>query len=198
MEHIVTSIDPDIFTVTGVFTPAECQALIARAEAAGFVAASVRTSNGRQMMTHLRNNDRIELNAPDLAEQLWIRIVPFLPTLDGHAPTGVDSQLRFYRYTTLQQFKRHKDGVVTNERGESSRLSYLVYLNDDCEGGETAFREYRDGNGTPEKIEHVISPATGTALLFRHERWHEGCPVTAGVKYVLRTDVFYSNDQGHQ
>ncbi|MBL8812798.1 MAG: 2OG-Fe(II) oxygenase [Planctomycetaceae bacterium] len=194
MGRVVMSIDPDIFTVSNVFAPEECRSLISRAEDSGFVAASVRTSQGRQMMTQLRNNDRIELNDPELSAELWNRIAPFLPILDGHYPTGVDDQLRFYRYTASQQFKRHKDGVVTNDRGETSRLSYLVYLNDDCEGGETAFREFRNSNGTPEKVEYIVSPSTGTALLFRHERWHEGCPVTSGIKYVLRTDVFYSKE----
>ena len=47
-------------------------------------------------------------------------------------------------------------------------------------------------NGTREKIEFAVMPATGTALLFRHERWHEGTPVVIGAKYVLRSDVFYA------
>ena len=31
----------------------------------------------------------------------------------------------------------------------------------------------------------------GTALVFAHAGWHEGTRVTAGRKYVLRTDVMY-------
>lgn len=36
-----------------------------------------------------------------------------------------------------------------------------------------------------------VAPTAGTALLFRHRVLHEGAPVAAGVKYVLRTDVMY-------
>ena len=192
MTRQLQQIDDDIFTVSDIFGRDECLHLVSRAEAIGFEAASVRTSSGPQMMTHIRNNDRVVFSDVELANELWSRIHPFLPALDGQIACGVDSQLRIYRYFPGQQFKRHKDGSVTNELGQTSKLSYLVYLNDDCDGGSTTFRDYRDVDGTREKIEFIVMPATGTALLFRHERWHEGTPVVAGAKYVLRSDVFYA------
>jgi predicted 2-oxoglutarate/Fe(II)-dependent dioxygenase YbiX len=187
-------IDDDIFTVSEVFDREECRDLIARAESLVFEAASVRTSNGPQMMTQIRNNDRVVFSDNELANAMWSRIHSFLPKLDGQVACGVDSQLRIYRYFPGQQFKRHKDGAVTNELGQTSKLSYLIYLNDDCDGGSTTFRDYLDVNGTREKREFIVMPSAGTALLFRHERWHEGTPVMAGAKYVLRSDVFYKQD----
>lgn len=184
-------IDDDIFTITDVFDRDECVQLIARAESIGFEAAAVRTSSGPQMITHIRNNDRVEFKDAKLAGDMWERVRSLLPKLDGQNACGVDSHLRIYRYFPGQQFKRHKDGAVTNESGQTSKLSYLIYLNDDCSGGSTTFRDYRDVSGVRDKRENVVSPATGTALLFRHERWHEGTPVETGVKYVLRSDVFY-------
>lgn len=192
MTRELHQIDDDICTVSNVFSPGECLELIERAESLGFEAASVRTSSGPQMMTHIRNNDRVVFNDDTLASQMWERIRSHLPTLDGQIACGVDSQLRIYRYFPGQQFKRHKDGAVTNQTGQTSKLSFLIYLNDDCDGGSTTFRDYHDVNGTREKREFIVTPATGTALLFRHERWHEGTPVAAGVKYVLRSDVFYA------
>jgi len=192
MERQFQLIDEGIFTVSNVMSRDECASLIARAEAIGFEAASVRTSQGPQMMTQIRNNDRVTVQDAELAETMWERIHSFLPMLDGCIACGVDAQLRFYRYFPGQQFRRHKDGAVTNEQGQTSKLSYLIYLNDDCDGGSTNFREYQDLNGIREKIEFVVTPSAGTALLFRHERWHEGTPVMAGSKYVLRTDIFYT------
>jgi prolyl 4-hydroxylase len=55
----------------------------------------------------------------------------------------------------------------------------MIYLNDAFEGGETKFNKCS------------IEPATGKALIFRHELLHEGCPVITGIKYVLRTDIMY-------
>ena len=194
MTRQLQRIDDDIFTVSNVFGHDECIDLIARAESIGFEAASVRTSSGPQMMTHIRNNDRVDFNDAELASEMWERIRSFLPALDGQNACSVDSHLRIYRYFPGQQFKRHKDGAVTNDSGQTSKLSYLIYLNDECDGGSTTFRDYRDVNGAREKIEFIVLPATGTALLFRHERWHEGTPVVAGTKYVLRSDVFYTTE----
>jgi len=192
MALIAEFIDPDIFTVANVFSIAECASFIDRAESVGFNAASVRTSSGPRMMTHIRNNDRIDLDDSDLAKTMWSRIAHLMPTLDGQHAVGVDRKLRFYRYMPGQEFKRHKDGAVTSESGCTSKLSFLIYLNDNFEGGTTTFRHYVGTGSSRQKFEHVISPAAGSALLFRHERWHAGVPVTAGRKYVLRSDVFYS------
>lgn len=184
-------LDPDVFTIEGLFTPEECCELISRAESIGFEPASVRTRSGPQMMPNIRNNDRVVLVDQELAEELWRRVAPLLPTLDDTVATGVDSTLRFYRYVPGQKFNRHRDGSATNELGETSKLSYLIYLNS-CDGGATLFRDYVEIDGRREKKELRIEPAPGTALLFRHKRWHEGLPVASGEKYVLRTDVFYA------
>ena len=37
----------------------------------------------------------------------------------------------------------------------------------------------------------LVAGKLGTALLFEHGLIHEGAEVTAGVKYVLRSDVMY-------
>lgn len=187
-------LDPDVFTVDGLFGLSECNDFIALAESIGFEPASVRTHSGQQMMPNIRNNDRVFLVDHALAELLWDRIESYLPKLDGCCASGVDSSLRFYRYVPGQKFNRHRDGSVTNDQGETSKLSYLVYLND-CDGGETLFRDFVEVKGRREKFELRVDPKPGAALLFRHRRWHEGLPVHSGKKYVLRTDVFYRKDE---
>ncbi len=190
----VQEIDDDIFTVTEVLSAGECQELIELAESLGFQPASVRTSDGPKMMTTVRNNDRVVHVDDQLANLLWHRIHHVLPVLDGAHACGVDCQLRFYRYVPGQRFNRHKDGFTTDSHGHQSKLSFLIYLNEDCDGGATTFfLGYQVVNEQRVKQEHVIRPTLGSALLFRHERWHEGTPVLSGRKYVLRTDVFYSS-----
>lgn len=185
-------LDSDVFTIVDLFSLEECRELIQRAESLGFEAASVRTRSGQKMMPRIRNNDRVVLADPELANDMWKRASPMLPRIDGRRASGVDSTLRFYRYVPGQKFNRHRDGSVTNANGEASELSYLVYLND-CDGGETLFRDYEVFEGARKKVELRVDPVPGMALLFRHERWHEGLPVTSGKKYVLRTDIFYSD-----
>lgn len=62
---------------------------------------------------------------------------------------------------------------------EESRITFMIYLNEDFVGGATQFDDVS------------IVPKTETALCFIHEQKHEGCPVLEGAKYVLRTDVMY-------
>jgi hypothetical protein len=58
-------------------------------------------------------------------------------------------------------------------------LTFLIYLNEGCEGGETRLPGAS------------VSPRTGLGLLFQHLLLHEGAALQAGVKYVLRSDVMF-------
>jgi predicted 2-oxoglutarate/Fe(II)-dependent dioxygenase YbiX len=192
MIPFVRNLDKDIFTVSHLFTPDECRELIDKGEAMGFEAASVRTADGPQMMTTVRNNDRVVFDDPAFADAVWERVKAFVPQqIDGCRATGLYTQFRFYRYDPGQRFKRHRDGCVETERGERSRLSFLTYLNTEYEGGATIFRDYRIENDKTLVDEITIVPEIGMGLFFVHERKHEGSRVTSGRKYLLRTDVLY-------
>jgi predicted 2-oxoglutarate/Fe(II)-dependent dioxygenase YbiX len=187
---MIRAIANDVFVVPGLVSADECQAWIAHGEALGFVEASVLTRDGRQMRTDIRNNDRVAWNAPELAAKLWPRCRPYLPDpFEGGVPVGLDPSFRFYRYDVGQQFKRHRDGVVHRTPSEFSRFTVLLYLNDDFTGGETVFHDDAIVGG--QRREYVVVPRRGDALFFRHDWWHEGKPLFAGRKYVLRTDAFY-------
>lgn len=170
-----------VFTIPDFLSPAECDELIGLAEANGFEAASVRTQTGPQLMTTVRNNQRVMFSSAQWKERLWNRLsLADLPLLDGNAhAVGLPADLRFYKYSTGERFKMHKDGPW-KEGGLTSKLSFLVYLNDGFTGGRTDFRDF------------VIRPSTGMALLFVHDTWHEGERVETGTKYVLRSDVLYA------
>jgi predicted 2-oxoglutarate/Fe(II)-dependent dioxygenase YbiX len=184
---------PNLFTVPNFLSPDECRALIARGESLGFEAASVATAAGPQMLTNVRNNDRVTFEDPAYAQSLWPRVLPHLPPpTDGADPIGLNQRFRFYRYDPSQRFKGHRDGVVERSPAEKTRLTFMIYLNDDFAGGETVFYS-EDRVGGLRQVVTSVRPATGTALFFAHEWWHEGAPVTSGRKYVLRSDVFFQN-----
>ena len=182
---------PDLFTVPDFLAPQECRALISRGESLGFEAASVATAAGAQMLTNVRNNDRVTFDDTTYAAALWPRVRPHIPALiDGATPTGLNERFRFYRYDASQRFKGHRDGVVERSATEKTRLTFMIDLNDDFEGGDTVFYS-EDRVGGLRQVVASVRPVTGTALFFAHEWWHEGAPVTAGRKYVLRSDVFF-------
>lgn len=167
-------------TIDRFLSAGECAAAILLAETAGFGGATVRTKSGNHALPHIRNNDRAMVPAGPWRELLWGRLLTIaLPELDGEHAVGLPEELRFYRYRSGQRFKMHKDGPW-NEAGLTSKLTFLVFLNEDFDGGGTDFRG------------SVVQPATGMALLFPHATWHEGMTVTAGTKYVLRSDILYS------
>lgn len=167
------------FSVDALLSAAECTELIELSECRGFAAADVRTDTGNRALPQVRNNQRAMFAEPVWAGKLWLQLQHVaLPELDGQRAVGLPRDLRFYKYSPGQRFKMHKDGPW-REDGLTSRLTLLVYLNDDFAGGETDFREFQ------------VLPRTGSALLFVHDTWHEGVAVTAGTKYVLRSDVLY-------
>jgi hypothetical protein len=146
---------------------------------------------GRDMRTDIRNNDRVAFDDLGGADALWGRVQPVIPTtLAGGTAVGLDEHFRVYRYDPSQRFKTHKDGVVVRSPTVRSRLTCMVYLNDDFTGGETAFYAYERVEGDRPVVAEV-HPRTGMGLVFLHEWWHEGKAVLSGRKYVLRTDVFY-------
>ena len=181
--------DDGIVTIPEFFTRDQCAAGITHGESIGFDTATVRLPTGAKMLKKVRNNDRVIDDDDALAAALWPAAELFLDAFDLETePVTLNERFRFYRYAAGQQFKRHRDGEE-HIRDLISRITVLVYLNDDYEGGQTSFIFPRAVNG--QRVEDVttIQPQTGTALLFRHALLHEGTEVTRGNKYVLRTDV---------
>ncbi|MDB5341566.1 MAG: hypothetical protein JWN70_7185 [Planctomycetaceae bacterium] len=172
-----------IFVIDEFISPEECQQFIARSEEIGYDEATITTRSGPMMRKDIRNNTRVMFDDLELADRLFDRAKPYLvPTRSSRQPIGFNERFRFYRYEPGQRFAPHFDGPFDRGNGERSMFSFLIYLNEDFEGGETRFFE-------PQEI--AIKPQTGQALAFYHQQLHEGAVLLRGVKYVLRTDVMY-------
>lgn len=176
----LTRINDSIFTVREFLTPEECAAYIDLAERAGFAAAPLTTAFGPQHRPDIRNNTRVMIDDAERADELWRRAAEYVDVWDADwQPIGLNERLRLYRYDVGQQFDWHYDGCYERANGERSWLTFMVYLNHDFTGGQTAFEDA------------AVEPATGMALFFVHRILHKGRPVTSGRKYVLRSDVMY-------
>ena len=94
----------------------------------------------------------------------------------------------FTRYSGGGHLGPHVDGVVTGEEGAASVATLLVYVNDRYEGGETALTDWLEPGGG-----RGVCPGRkrrrGDAVVLAQDVMHEGRPVTAGTKYVLRGDI---------
>ena len=79
------------------------------------------------------------------------------------------------RYSGGEQYGFHYDGGTVSKRS----ISVLIYLNDDYEGGEIEFPNFK----------LKIKPKAGTLILFssNYAYGHIAHPVTSGTKYVIVT-----------
>ena len=87
--------------------------------------------------------------------------------IDGCEVAGLSERFRCYRYEVAEAFAAHYDGSITRDDNEISKLTFMVYLSEGCDGGGTNFFE---PNGS---IKFGVRPETGKALIFAHLCLHE-------------------------
>ncbi len=172
---------PEIFMVKNFLSFEECNEFIERGEKVSFEEAKVSIDGKQVMFKGIRNNKRILFKDEVLAKKIWLQIKPFtMETFGKYKAIGLNEMFRIYKYEEGERFKMHRDGSYERNETECSFFSFLIYLNDDFEGGETYFEE-----GV------LVQPQKGDALLFHHPLRHEGKAIICGTKYVLRTDIMY-------
>jgi len=174
------TLDSFLYLIEDFFTAQECDDLILWSEEKGYEDAKVQFYGKEVMLKSVRNNSRITFTDFDLADRLWKKFEPFAVGKFANGEVlGFNEMFRFYKYEPGQRFKRHIDGSYVRNETEASYFTFMIYLNDDFEGGHTSFQY------------HDVKPKKGTALVFYHGMKHTGEEIHSGVKYVLRTDVMY-------
>lgn len=194
-----------------LFTSAESKAFVRAAELIGFVHQG---SLGPTKGEAYRDNDRISVNDPVLADAIWESGLDKLFSdfkIRGKVAVGLNPNIRFYRYNVGQRFGRHIDESADLGDGKHTYYTLLIYLSgvgsksksnsknesnntqdSFCEplvGGETVFY------GPRNNLVAEVAPTEGMALLHIHGAMcmlHEARNVTKGVKYVLRSDVAFA------
>lgn len=174
------------FELENFMSEEDCKSYIDFAEEIGFREAKINTrAKGEIYDKNTRNNDRVVLDSPEIAQILFEKVKEHCPeTFDGWVLDGLNERVRFYRYRDGQEFKVHPDGAFKRNENEVSMITLLVYLNEDFIGGETEFV----------MPWAKVTPTTGKLLLFAHKQLHKGNPVFEGTKYVLRSDVMYKKN----
>lgn len=135
---------------------------------------------------YYRNNERIETTNTVLSQKLFHLIDQNL--LD-ELILGVNSKIRYCKYSPNQEFTVHQDGIHYLSDYSESKYTFLLYLNDDFLGGETLFF-----NTKTDKVPlKSIHPKKGTLIIFDHRIWHSGKKVLKGNKYILRSDLYVTS-----
>lgn len=166
---------PLLSVVDDVYTKAECADIVERIEA---WSPTLATNN-----PIYRDQDRVMRDDPVFAGQLFERLRAHIPERLGDlSVVGLNERLRYYRYQMGQRFSPHMDHWYQPDPTHITLFTVLAYFNDDFVGGETRFME---------QLERTVMPRAGSVAVFQHKIRHEGCEVTRGKKYAMRTDVLY-------
>jgi hypothetical protein len=202
---------PGAFLIADLFTADECNAIIQAGEAVGYdpdqPAGGTSAADKKSILAHAF----VWCTDVPFIQTVWCRVQDLVPrVVAGGRAVGINRRWRCYRYVPGSVYRPHIDGAWPGsgvdesgayvyddfQDGRTSRLTFLIYLNDDFNGGCTTFF-------TPSVKEHGVLDARGVrprqcaALVFPHgdtigALLHEGSPVEQGAKYVVRTDVLYT------
>lgn len=148
-------------------------------------------SNGESGEYHHvdRNNDSIALDQSLSAElvQYQTLLLPQVAhqcamvykALNKFTTFSADTNYQLLRYKPGQHFHEHVDHIVGHPSWGRRQLSFLLYLNDDYEGGELWFPR--------QKLR--LKPKAGDAVLFpsHYTHPHASLDVSRGVKYSVVT-----------
>ncbi|KAG0226823.1 hypothetical protein B0O80DRAFT_392024 [Mortierella sp. GBAus27b] len=201
---------PGAFLLKDVLTRKECHQMISAAESVGFTPDVPMIGSASESISVLAHNF-FWMADDQLLEHIFNRCKSHFPETsgDGKGAVGINSRWRVYRYVPGAIYRIHIDGQwpasgLDPKTGEylydahggtrMSRLTFLVYLNDEFEGGGTTFFTPSYDVGFMDA--RAISPRAGSILCFPHGEaagslLHEGSPVIKGAKYIIRADVLY-------
>lgn len=199
---------PNLGLATDVLSSDECKAIIAAGESVGFLPdAPIREGGDTSVLAH---NFYWVVDAA-FHDRLWARMAPFVPAeVAGRRARGLNRRFRVYRYVPGAEYRCHIDGAwppsgirpdgsyvyddSPRDKKQSSLFTFLLYLNDEFEGGETTF--YMPGPREGVLNAYPVRPVMGGVAVFPHGEaqgalLHEGTSVRRGAKYIIRTDIEY-------
>ncbi|KAI1816965.1 prolyl 4-hydroxylase [Poronia punctata] len=206
---------PGLSLMKDVLTPEECTSIVAAMESVGFLPDCPLRDDGSASSILAHNVYWVVDKA--FHDALWKRVSPHIPPhLFGRKARGINRRFRVYRYVPGAEYRCHFDGAwppsgidprtgaymydaSPSNAKQSSLFTFLVYLNDEFEGGETTFFTPSTREGVMNA--YPVRPTMGSVALFPHgdargALLHEGTGVRNGAKYIIRTDVEFDVEPG--
>ncbi|PSR78668.1 hypothetical protein BD289DRAFT_485932 [Coniella lustricola] len=207
---------PNLRVMRDALTADECLQIIGVAEKIGFTPDAPIRAEGEEASILAHNFYWMADEA--FCGGLWKRVEKYVPaSVGGRAVRGLNRRFRVYRYVPGAEYRAHIDGAwppsgissddkyiydaSPPEAKQSSLFTFLIYLNDEFEGGETTY--FLPGTREGTLNAYPLKPIQGSIALFPHGEvdgnlLHEGTGVRKEekptAKYVIRTDVEYDVD----
>eukprot|EP00918_Siedleckia_nematoides_P086888 GHVU01191190.1.p1 GENE.GHVU01191190.1~~GHVU01191190.1.p1 ORF type:complete len:346 (-),score=75.46 GHVU01191190.1:483-1520(-) len=196
----------DACVYDGLLQRRECEVLVGEAEKLGYTFWNPR----KDASSDFRSALTMEINHQQLADILWRRLKPRLPTLTVDIreedeerdvknlrgeweAVGVHAHLLFIKYFEGGHFAAHSDGATTIDANCRSFHTLVVYLNEVPEGGQTVIlnnaqqgisplnpSESSVYSWSPQMELGKVAPAFGRGCTFYYEQMHAGAAVRGG------------------
>jgi len=172
---------PEIRRFPALFTSAECAYLIDVASPTLRPSVVVDPHTGRDVPHPIRTSSATAF--PLVDENPAIHALNRRLAAASGTDVRAGEPLQVLRYAPGEQYRQHSDALPHVAPDQQRVLTFLVYLNDDYEGGETAFPA----------LGIQVRGRTGDGLLFRNasadgvpdpRAIHAGLPVTRGAKVL--------------
>jgi len=204
---------PGAFQLLEILSKSECQRLIDLTEALGYL-----KDAAVSLPRSVRHNHNVTWVVDDkTGDIIWQRCAPLMSDNKGiffsKKALGINARFRFYRYQKGDFFKPHTDGawpgskvvekqlVINAYPDRWSQLSFLLFLSDEFEGGNTQFFVDKDDPARPARNQDQstvvnVKTAVGAALCFPHGMHplhclHSSEKIISGTKYIIRSDVLF-------
>lgn len=159
---------------------------------------------------------RVSAMADSFGKVLFNRIKPYLDIvtvdrsrgemqIDGMSsklssgiwtPVGLNPCFRIVKYEPGGFFYPHYDGGFDIDIDCSSVKTFMLYLNDDFDGGATSF--YSEDGDTEmymrpleRDVIYKYVPKAGDCVIFNHWLMHDGGVVRSNEKWICRSEVMY-------
>jgi hypothetical protein len=189
-EKIVLSETPRIRSINGFATPAECRWIVAGARERLAPAPVFDKETGAQTHNDSRDNSFVALRIGEM--NVFTEVIRNRISAATKLPVPLFEPSQVLHYAVGQRFKPHHDFLDPANPAYRESLgwfgqriaTFLIYLNDDYEGGETSFP----------KISLDYKARLGNALFFANvtregapdpQTLHAGLPPTSGEKWVF-------------
>jgi prolyl 4-hydroxylase len=175
------SADPDVRLFPSFFSEAECDYLVATAAPQLKPSTVIDPYTGRHIPHPVRTSSAVGF--PFISENPAIHALNRRLAAASGTDVRAGEPLQVLRYAPGQEYRPHSDAMPGVPPNQQRVLTFLVYLNEEFEGGETAF----PAAGLK------VRGRKGDGLLFRNaspdgipddRALHAGLPVTSGTKII--------------
>jgi len=172
---------PDVRLFPELFTPAECGYLVELVEPMLKPSVVIDPRTGKEIAHPVRTSSAAGF--PFTEENPAIHALNRRLAAASGTDVRAGEPLQVLRYATGEQYHEHSDALPGVAPSQQRILTFLVYLDEDYEGGETEFP----------RVGLKVRGRPGDGLLFRNassdgqpdpRAIHAGLPVTRGAKHV--------------